>query len=157
MNGTQALELMDECIAKNMSFEEYLPILSGRIAQEEIYEKEQNMKLLEPQLEAQFPKALQDFRQFYFANHDNTGKYIGKKTELGEVIEIKPRRINQKIRLFVFQKDNYTCRACGFSNINNINKRLVIDHIVPVNKGGTDDVTNLQTLCAVCNGSKSDK
>lgn len=43
------------------------------------------------------------------------------------------------------------CAACGSS------KSLVIDHIVPVVKGGTCQAENLQALCAPCNRSKGKK
>jgi 5-methylcytosine-specific restriction endonuclease McrA len=33
-------------------------------------------------------------------------------------------------------------------------KELVIDHIVPRRRGGTNDLTNLQLLCKVCNFRK---
>jgi 5-methylcytosine-specific restriction endonuclease McrA len=32
-----------------------------------------------------------------------------------------------------------------------------IDHIIPLNKGGTHDLHNLQAMCRVCNGTKQDK
>lgn len=47
----------------------------------------------------------------------------------------------------------YQCRCCGkwFSK-----KDIDIDHIIPQNKGGTDDLWNLQPMCKHCNRSKSD-
>ena len=32
-----------------------------------------------------------------------------------------------------------------------------LDHIVPVSKGSSDELDNLQLLCRKCNGKKSDK
>ncbi len=34
---------------------------------------------------------------------------------------------------------------------------MTIDHIVPLNKGGTNNIENLRGLCRACNGRKSDK
>lgn len=46
-------------------------------------------------------------------------------------------------------KYNQRCLACG--------QRLPLtkDHIVPVHLGGSDDITNIQPLCRVCNSSKN--
>lgn len=35
--------------------------------------------------------------------------------------------------------------------------RLTVDHIVPISRGGTNDIGNLQPLCRHCNAAKSDK
>ena len=32
-----------------------------------------------------------------------------------------------------------------------------IDHIIPLNRGGTHDLVNLQSMCLECNGRKQDR
>ena len=59
--------------------------------------------------------------------------------------------IPRKLRHQVFQRDEYRCRECGASKDET---SLEIDHIVPVAKGGTNDIDNLQTLCRECNRMK---
>lgn len=63
--------------------------------------------------------------------------------------------IPKGIRFEVFKRDNYTCKECNKSKKTH-NIALEIDHIMPVSKGGTDEINNLQTLCYNCNRNKSD-
>lgn len=48
----------------------------------------------------------------------------------------------------VFSRNNNMCVKCATDN------DLTIDHIVPVSRGGTNDLWNLQTLCRSCNSKK---
>ena len=48
----------------------------------------------------------------------------------------------------LLHKYNFKCVGCGDK------EKLTIDHIKPVSKGGTDDVSNLQILCSRCNRVK---
>ena len=59
----------------------------------------------------------------------------------------------------VFRRDAYTCRKCGAKGgpLGTLGVQLHIDHIVPVAKGGTDEINNLQVLCAPCNTKKGSK
>ncbi len=61
--------------------------------------------------------------------------------------------IPARTRYEVFERDGYTCQYCGAKAPD---VELHIDHIVPVSKGGTNDMTNLVTACASCNLGKSD-
>ena len=57
----------------------------------------------------------------------------------------------RKIRNFILKRDNYKCLCCG------VNHNLTIDHIIPIHKGGKNELSNLQTLCKSCNSKKGIK
>ena len=59
--------------------------------------------------------------------------------------------IPAKLRHEVFRRDGYRCKECGATNKETT---LEIDHIVPVSKGGRNNLSNLQTLCKACNRAK---
>lgn len=61
--------------------------------------------------------------------------------------------IPARTRYMVLERDGYTCQYCGAKAPR---AELHIDHIVPVSKGGTSDMSNLVTACAECNLGKSD-
>ena len=63
-------------------------------------------------------------------------------------------RIPRGLRHEVFKRDGYKCVECGASKEDGAT--LHIDHKIPVSKGGTDELDNLQTLCSDCNLNKSD-
>jgi len=69
-----------------------------------------------------------------------------------KVLFVKPTneraKVTHKKRWQVIKRDNFRCVACGSSD------NLVIDHKIPICKGGTSDNDNLQTLCFVCNSGK---
>ena len=68
----------------------------------------------------------------------------------------KPKRnpIPPALRHEVFVRDNYRCVECGATNKEAM---LEADHIIPVSQGGSDELTNLQTLCIICNRAKSNR
>ena len=58
----------------------------------------------------------------------------------------------EKTRKAILKRDNFTCRACGYSN--EYGRDLEADHIYPQILGGADTLENGQCLCRTCNGSK---
>lgn len=54
-------------------------------------------------------------------------------------------------RRALYERDGYRCVRCGSTD------DLTADHIIPVSKGGTKDLDNLQTLCGACNFVKADR
>ena len=50
----------------------------------------------------------------------------------------------------IFKRDKYTCQVCD-----RVGGELELDHIVNVARGGTDDDSNLQTICVPCHKPKT--
>lgn len=63
-----------------------------------------------------------------------------------------PLHLWQPIRLQVFLRDGFVCTYCGAKGVS-----LECDHVVPISKGGTNDLSNLTTACVKCNRDKRDK
>jgi len=58
------------------------------------------------------------------------------------------------LRAYVFERDGFRCRRCGARPPA---VQLVVDHIVPVCRGGRTVHRNLQTLCRACNAGKASR
>lgn len=57
-------------------------------------------------------------------------------------------------RFAILKRDGYRCRLCGASSRNGADVQLEVDHITPRARGGTNDPSNLWTLCFACNRGK---
>ena len=62
--------------------------------------------------------------------------------------------IREEIRKEVFDRCN---NVCEIQSEYCTNVATEIDHIIPVSKGGSNELYNLQGACSVCNKSKSNK
>lgn len=84
-----------------------------------------------------------------------------KKIEAGRERKkalIKQRRsqfsvARASIELALIERDGYQCRERGCS----CTESLTVDHVVPLSKGGSDDLSNLQLLCQFHNSQKGDR
>lgn len=99
-------------------------------------------------------------------SHERIRKYLIFKGACDEAIQAltesfnefnkkNPKRssISLKLRFEVFKSDDYTCRICGAS-VNDKGVKLEVDHKIPVADGGSDNKSNLWTLCFKCNRGK---
>lgn len=91
--------------------------------------------------------------------HDlKPGEYILVSLERTPSIE---RSISPQLRTDILERNGFTCQQCGAGPgdpdpSNPARKvRLHIDHIIPISQGGTNDRSNLRTLCSACNQGRS--
>lgn len=63
----------------------------------------------------------------------------------------KRKTIGKTLRFEVFKRDKFTCQYCGGKAPDVV---LHVDHMRPVADGGKNDIMNLVTSCAGCNGGK---
>ncbi len=66
----------------------------------------------------------------------------------------RSRHIPLSIRVSVLHRDGYKCVFCG-RNAKQV--ELEVDHIVPFSQGGSNNFSNLQTLCFDCNRGKGSR
>ena len=65
----------------------------------------------------------------------------------------KRRRFEPAERKVIYAKSKGRCVLCGrFMGVD----EFTVDHIIPLSKGGTNDLDNMQATCRVCNSIKQD-
>jgi hypothetical protein len=100
---------------------------------------------------------------------ENVAKFSTPKKQLAEWEELRlasakleDRTMREKWtatsgskRQVVFEAGGWQCAECGHQG--DEDNPLEIDHIVPICKGGTNELSNLQVLCRKCNRTKGRK
>ena len=67
------------------------------------------------------------------------------------VFSPKRERIPDDVKVAVWRRDGGICAQCGSRN------NLEYDHIIPVSKGGSNTLRNIELLCETCNRKKSNQ
>ncbi len=88
--------------------------------------------------------------------HAKVGKFIHTITNtfpFPEVVRLKHfiylrKKEMSPTKRNIFDRDLHTCQYCGST------KRLTVDHIIPVSKGGQNIWKNMVTCCFSCNNKK---
>lgn len=65
------------------------------------------------------------------------------------VLEVELWEFSEETKKAILERDNYHCVACGRGIEDGV--ELVVDHRIPKDKGGTNDIDNGETLCMQCN------
>lgn len=78
---------------------------------------------------------------------------IGEKEAPDGLQIVKRKSFTQSERGAIYDKNHGRCAICGkyvpFAD-------FTVDHIIPISKGGTNDMNNLQCACKTCNLIKQD-
>lgn len=78
-------------------------------------------------------------------------KYL-RRTRCGDG-QVDKEHLNKEFEGLVIEKlkgQNYKCVYCGVD----IKESFSIDHIIPLSKGGTNDIENIDLVCKSCNTKK---
>jgi len=76
-----------------------------------------------------------------------------KRTSASEIQRRTRESLSLRKRFFVLKRDHFACVRCGASGAG---VRLEVHHRFPFSKGGSDSLTNLETLCYECNRGQRD-
>ncbi len=91
-------------------------------------------------------KATKKLKGYQVINLENNKK-------VKESIKIKRRQFTSKERTIIYNKNKGRCAICGeFVPYD----AFTVDHIIPLAKGGTNELNNLQCTCKTCNLIKQD-
>lgn len=90
------------------------------------------------------------YRRWYETDPDRA-KAVSRRAEAKRRARLAGALIGIVDREAIFKSDSYRCVYCGAKS------NLVLDHIVPLAKGGAHIEENLVTACRYCNASKGAK
>ena len=79
--------------------------------------------------------------------------YLEKET-IGKILHNKSkskRKLSESTKKIIASNQKWTCKMCN----NMLDASYEIDHIVPLYKGGNNEIYNLQALCRNCHGMKT--
>ncbi|AWB56224.1 HNH endonuclease signature motif containing protein [Colwellia sp. Arc7-D] len=105
---------------------------------------------------------LLDFNQMLadiFEEEDKSSCPINLKAFLTDKGKAKRVNIAVWVKKAVFFRDRGRCVLCNkdLTGLWNLDNRPNYDHIVPLDKFGFNDITNIQLLCFSCNNNKRAK
>lgn len=160
LNGLHSVITEEKCRALNISFNKFVEIERKLVQNQRLnivqsFSVVCNIVYTSPQGRNRYSKS------YHFTENDITCflKEKAEKERYRQTEEYRRKnermKITSSLRYDVLKRDGFRCCKCGRSAQNGI--ELEVDHIKPISKGGTSDISNLQTLCRDCNRGKGAK
>lgn len=81
---------------------------------------------------------------------------MARKEKYGKAevwIKHKRKTFSKEERLFIFKRDNYTCRLCR-KDLSELPTERILDHKIPLSQLGSNKLTNIWLLCSDCDKDK---
>ncbi|EJF8324959.1 HNH endonuclease, partial [Escherichia coli] len=100
-------------------------------------------------------KVMQDFNEMIARAREDEIDIIDTKYHKDNGV-LKRKNIPEWVKNAVYHRDKGRCVVCkkDITRIVNIYNMVNFDHIVPLAMFGLNDISNIQLLCAECNGEK---
>lgn len=100
-------------------------------------------------------KVMQDFNEMIARAREDETDIIDTKYHKDNGV-LKRKNIPEWVKNAVYHRDKGRCVVCkkDITRIVNIYNMVNFDHIVPLAMFGLNDISNIQLLCAECNGEK---
>jgi hypothetical protein len=95
------------------------------------------------------------WRKALMRAHDSITEDLLSDERLAAPVDATHKRVALSLRkrFFVLKRDHFACVRCGASGVG---VRLEVHHRFPFAKGGSDHLSNLETLCYECNRGQRD-
>lgn len=154
-------------IPRSNELERLVPNAAARVVYEVLYEhREHGLTMQElrtlaaPRLaeagladqQEQLDRRKRDLHSHFVVEKSRRGKQVVHRLASRRDAELVSRRaISGRIRAIVLQPGR--CAICGRTPVED-GVKLVVDHKIPLDWGGTNDLENLQPLCEECNSGK---
>ena len=110
---------------------------------------------------------MREYKRAYYHSHPEVTQKAGRKWEAANpdkrrAIDRRRRARKQNAEGSFTEQEwqdlkahyNYTCLRCGKSEPDIL---LTVDHVIPLEKRGSNYISNIQPLCGSCNGAKGTK
>jgi len=96
------------------------------------------------------PEISKEYGRKYRKVHPEYGR-AGARNRRARELLAPGNGISKRQEHQLFSEYNSLCAYCGRKT------KLTIDHVVPLSRGGSNDITNAVPACTSCNSSKRDK
>lgn len=144
----------------NLDKEEY-KLLESKIVEEKMLHPPINIRYI---IRAEYtsPQGRSYHKKDMVLNYEQLQVYISEmhkhEKEKQNFVDTRAQeraKMTPSLRYDVLKRDGYKCQICGATASDGV--KLHVDHIIPIAKGGKTEMSNLQTLCDMCNFGKRDK